>query len=32
MEEFHLYDHARELFQRALELDPESPEVNYNLG
>ncbi|HEV2492473.1 MAG TPA: tetratricopeptide repeat protein [Terriglobia bacterium] len=30
--EFHLYNDARELFERALELDPESPEVNYNLG
>ncbi len=30
--EFAQYGHARELFERALELDPESPEVNYNLG
>ncbi len=30
--EFARYEHARQLFERALELDPESPEVNYNLG
>ncbi len=30
--EFSQYGHARELFERALALDPDSPEVNYNLG
>ncbi len=30
--EFAQYEHARQLFERALELDPESPEVSYDLG
>jgi tetratricopeptide (TPR) repeat protein len=30
--QFASYDHALQLFEKALALDPESPEVNYNLG
>lgn len=30
--EFSQYDRARELLERALALDPDSPEVNYDLG
>ena len=30
--EFHSYDHALQAFDKALTLDPESPEINYNLG
>ncbi|PYV25528.1 MAG: hypothetical protein DMG27_09570 [Acidobacteria bacterium] len=30
--EFHSYDHALQAFERALTLDPESPEINYNFG
>lgn len=30
--EFSQFDRARQLFTRALELDPESPEANYDLG
>ena len=30
--EFRSYGHAVQTFQKALNLDPESPEINYNLG
>jgi tetratricopeptide (TPR) repeat protein len=30
--EFHSYDRALQIFEKALTLDPESPEVNYDIG
>jgi tetratricopeptide (TPR) repeat protein len=30
--EFHSYDRALQVFEKALALDPESPEVNYDIG
>ncbi len=30
--EFHSYDRALQAFEKALALDPESPEVNYDIG
>jgi tetratricopeptide (TPR) repeat protein len=30
--EFHFYDRALQVFEKALALDPESPELNYDIG